>query len=382
MKNHTSPDFSASSEPDLVVPSINRSAFSIVCVNPCSDPRWQQLLHTQKSSVFHSPTWLQVLSDTYGWEMCAYLVLDHTGTPLVLDHTGTPVAGVPFCRVSDMLGTRLVTLPFSDFCDPLVTDSPLWSMLSNKLITEGFPVALRCLHNTLPLSDTQWATSKKARWHGLDLRPSVDEHFRRLPNSCRWHLRRAQREGLTIRRAEREEDMHDFFVLHRGIRKHKYHLLAQPYEFFTNVWRYFLASQQGVLFFVEYQGQVIGSAVFLEWQDSLYYKFSATAPAYLRFGASELLIWEGMQYGKERGLATLDFGLSDWDQEGLINFKRKFATEEKAISFLRYTPAGIPTAQEQETRNLLPHLTDLLTDEAVPDHITERAGALLYRFFA
>jgi CelD/BcsL family acetyltransferase involved in cellulose biosynthesis len=373
MKNHVSPDFSASSEPNLIVPSTTRNTFNVVCVDPRHDPRWQQLLHAQKSSVFHSQAWLHVLSETYGWEMQSYIIIDHAGTP---------VAGVPFCRVSDMLGSRIVSLPFSDFCDPLVTDSTQWSTLSNKLIEEGFPVAFRCVHNTLPLSDPHLTLSKKARWHGLDLQPSVDEHFRQLPNSSRWYIRRAQREGLTLHRAEREEDMHEFFVLHQGVRKRKYHLLAQPYEFFTNVWRHFLASQQGVLFIVRYNEQVIGSAVFLEWQEKLYYKFSATAPAHLRFGASELLIWAGIQYGIERGLTMLDFGLSDWDQEGLINFKRKFATEEKTIAFLRYTPEGIPTSREQETRNLLPHLTDLLTDEAVPDHITERAGALLYRFFA
>jgi hypothetical protein len=30
---------------------------------------------------------------------------------------------------------------------------------------------------------------------------------------------------------------------------------------------------------------------------------------------------------------------------------------------------------------LLDELTRLLTDDAVPDHITERAGSLLYRYF-
>ena len=372
MKNHASPDSSVSFASWSVAPNTCSHATTVVCVDPCYDPRWQQLILSQPSSVFHSPKWMQVLSETYGWEMSAYLIVDPNGTP---------IAGIPFCRLNDMLGKRIVTLPFSDFCDPLVNDSSLWMLLSNKLMEEGDPVTLRCLHNDLPLSDTHLTLHKRARWHGLDLHPSCEEQFKRLSNSCRWRIRRAQREGLTIHRAEHEEEVQDFFVLHRGIRKHKYRLLAQPYYFFTSIWQHFLASGQGTLFFVRYQGKVIGSVVFLEWKDTLYYKFSATAPTYLALGVSELLIWEGIQYGKARGLTTLDFGLSDWDQDGLVNFKRKFATEEKTISFLRYTPEGTPTAQEQEIRSLLPRLTDLLTHEEVPDQISDQAGSLLYRFF-
>ncbi|MGE0822335.1 MAG: lipid II:glycine glycyltransferase FemX [Candidatus Binatia bacterium] len=373
MKSHTSIDFSGKYESNVTVSLVEAESAKIVCLDPCADPRWQQLLERTPSSVFHSPAWLQVLSDTYGWDMRAYILLDPTGQP---------VAGMPFCAVTDLTGKRIVTLPFSDFCDPLVADSETWESFSNRLLQEQCPVMVRCLHSTVPLADTRFAVTKQARWHGLDLRPDCESQLRRLSNSCRWRIRRAQREGMTVQRAEQEEDVREFFALHRGIRKHKYRLLAQPYEFFTNIWRHFLARQTGVLLLARYQGKVIGSVVFLEWQDTLYYKFSASDPAYLSLGISELLIWEGIQYGKARGLTTLDFGLSDWGQDGLIQFKRKFATAEKTISFLRAAPRSEPTLEVQHARELLPVLTALFTDNSVPDEITDRAGEALYRFFA
>jgi hypothetical protein len=73
--------------------------------------------------------------------------------------------------------------------------------------------------------------------------------------------------------------------------------------------------------------------------------------------------------------------LSDWDQEGLLQYKRKFATEEKTISFLRYTPDGAPGDKEKQIRKLLHQLTDLLAHNEVPDEVTEKAGDLLYKFF-
>jgi hypothetical protein len=143
-----------------------------------------------------------------------------------------------------------------------------------------------------------------------------------------------------------------------------------------------LAQQQGVLLFAIYCEQVIGSVLFLEWKDTLYYKFSTSSPDHLSLRPAELLIWHGIQHGKARGLTHLDFGLSDWDQEGLIGFKRKFASEEKIISFLRHVPEGALLPHEQQARSLLPQLTELFTDAAVPDHVTDRAGEILYRFFA
>jgi hypothetical protein len=95
-----------------------------------------------------------------------------------------------------------------------------------------------------------------------------------------------------------------------------------------------------------------------------------------------LLIWEGIQRGKDLGLTYLDFGLSDIEQEGLVRYKRKFGTEEKTISFLRYEPNGGPTPAEKEIRELLGKLTNRFTDHLVPDPITERAGEDLYRLFS
>src|SRR2546430_6069096 len=71
----------------------------IVQVDPRVDPIWQTLADRGGSSVFHSPSWIQVLSETYGWEASAYVVLDDRGEPQ---------AGIPFCRIAeDRKSTRL-----------------------------------------------------------------------------------------------------------------------------------------------------------------------------------------------------------------------------------------------------------------------------------
>ena len=131
-----------------------------------------------------------------------------------------------------------------------------------------------------------------------------------------------------------------------------------------------------------YQGRGVGGTLFLGWKDALFYKFNASDPTHLSLRPNDLIVWEGTALAKAKGFAPLDFGLSDWDQEGLVRFKRKFATDERTISFVRHAPDLAPTRSEQDAQDLLSVATDLLTDAAVSDDVTERAGDQLYRFFA
>jgi CelD/BcsL family acetyltransferase involved in cellulose biosynthesis len=346
---------------------------TIVCVNPCTDPLWQQLVDQSASSIFHTSGWMRVLAETYDFDVQAYIVLGKTGAP---------EAGIPFARIDDIVGERTVTLPFSDYCDPLVSNSHQWSSLAGKLSSEHRPVFVRCLHNCLPLADERFAPTKRAKWHGMDLRSDVNRLWEGLHDSSKRAIRRAQRHEVVVRIARSEEELRAFFELHLQIRKYKYHLLAQPYRFFERLWYQFIEKSNGILLSAFYRDKLIGGILFLEWKDVLYYKFNASAVADLTYRPNDLLIWEGIKYAKAKGCTLLDFGLSDLDQDGLIRFKGKFATEEKTISFLRHVPPGAPTQQGNKTADLLPQLTNLFTEGSVPDHITAKAGKLLYRFFA
>jgi len=344
----------------------------IVGVDPRTDPLWRTLVEQTESSVFHSPSWIQVLTETYGWEASAYVVLDDEGKPR---------AGIPFCRIADIMGERIVALPFSDYCDPLVSDIHGWRFLIDRLLPEQCPITVRCLHNSLPLADERFTLVKQAKWHGLELRPELDDLWNGMHDSTHRAIRKSQREGLVIRLAQSEAELRAFFEMHLKVRKYKFGLLAQPYCFFQNIWRHFVEAQHGFLLLAIYEEKIVAGDFFLEWKNTLYYKFNASLPADLSHRPNDLLIWEGIQRGKARGHTFLDFGLSDLDQEGLVRYKRKFGTEEKIISFLRYAPNGSPTPLEKELRDLLTQLTHRFTDQLVPDPVTERAGEDLYKLF-
>jgi CelD/BcsL family acetyltransferase involved in cellulose biosynthesis len=344
----------------------------IVHLDPRIDPIWHTLAERGASSVFHSPSWIQVLTDTYGWQASAYVVLDDRGEPQ---------AGIPFCRIADMMGERILALPFSDYCDPLVNDQQCWEFLVDCLLPNRCPINLRCLHNNIPLADSRFAVVKQAKWHRLNIQPALERLWDGMHDSTHRAIRKSQREGVQVRMATSDSELRAFFDMHLKIRKYKLGMLAQPFAFFQNIWRHFVEKQNGFLLLALYQDKIVAGDFFLEWKDTLYYKFNASLSTDLSHRPNDLLIWQAIQCGKVRGFDFLDFGLSDIDQEGLVRYKRKFGTEEKIISFLRYAPNGSPSPAERQTRDLLAQLTRRFTDQLVPDLVTEKAGEDLYRLF-
>jgi CelD/BcsL family acetyltransferase involved in cellulose biosynthesis len=342
-------------------------------INPRHDPFWSQLIQSKESDVFHTPQWMNVIEKTYGFKILA---------EVILNSSNTPVAGVQFCMIEDMRGKRMVTFPFSDYCDPIVENMDQWHTLSKPILDENAPYNIRILHNDVILDDPRLEKINRAKWHGIDLQRDLGEIWGALEGSARRAIKKAQRSGVVVHIAEGKEDLRKFFQLHLGIRKNKYRLVAQPYPFFETIWEEFLDKQDGALMLAEYKREFIGGILFLEWKDTLYYKFNASNPAFLSMRPNDLVIWEGIKYGKLKGLKSFDFGISDWDQEGLIRYKRKYASVEKTVSFMRYTPDGWrPSDHSSQIGQLFPKLTDLFTEETVPDNVTEKAGELLYRYF-
>jgi CelD/BcsL family acetyltransferase involved in cellulose biosynthesis len=348
---------------------------SINSVNPLTDVRWQQVVDRYGGSLFHSPAWMRAVADTYDLDIQA-LVL--TG------HDGIPIAGIPFCHIHDYQGERTKVLPFSDYCDPLVTCPQEWQQLADGLLANGQTLTIRCLHSDFPLDDQRFALTNQARWHGLELSQGPGEIWQSIDPATRRSIRRAENEGVVVRQAESEEELRVFFDLHLRVRKYKYRLLAQPYRFFENIWQQFHSTsgeQTMKLMLAVYQGQIIAGAMFLGWKNGIFYKFNASDSTYLTLRPNDLIIWEAIKYAHEHGFGYLDFGLSDWDQAGLIRFKRKFSTEEKVIRFLQSQPSVNHHEGISHVQDILGGVTRLFTDPAVPDAVSEQAGALLYRYF-
>jgi CelD/BcsL family acetyltransferase involved in cellulose biosynthesis len=346
-------------------------AAQVELIDPRTDQAWDRMIRgAEIASVFNSSAWMRTVSETYGLDIQA---------SVARDATGELEGGIAFAVIDDALGPRVRSLPFSDYCDAIASNPELYVAIVESILDMELPTTLRVLRDEWARQSELFEETGAAMWHGTSVLADADEAWARLGGSSRRNIRRAREGGVTVRVGTTLEDVLQFHEMHTSLRKRKYRMLAQPPTFFEAMHRNFSDDDAIFVLFAETTDGIVAGTLFLEWEGTLYYKFNASVETVLR--PNDLLIWAGIECARERGLSFVDFGLSGVDQPGLLRFKAKFANVERRISTLTWRPE-ISISRGEDLSAVLSGLTDLLTEESVPDDVTARAGALLYRYFA
>jgi hypothetical protein len=343
-----------------------------VIEDPIADPRWSELLDKHPAaSVFHSSGWLSALRETYGYE------------PFVVStfSNSTLTNGIVACRVNGWGFRRLVSLPFSDHCDPLVDDpkdlTELLNGLSDQARTGGWrSVELRPRIAAQRFGDAARAcgltTGSEYYLHRLDLRPELPQLFSRMHRSnTQRSIRRAEREGLTYETGTSERLLTSFFRLLRLTRR-RHGLPPQPFSWFRNLVSCMRA--QVAIHVASKDGAPIASMLTLSFKNTMYYKYGGSHAAYHRVGGMPFLFWRVIQDARASGFLELDLGRSDLDQHGLTAFKDHLGATRSTLTYYRYPPRPREAARSEwisrVARGMFAHL---------PDSALDLAGRLVYR---
>jgi hypothetical protein len=341
---------------------------NIHITNPLSDSRWDDLVARHPhASAFHQRGWLEALSRTYGYQ------------PLVL--TSTPADkplsdGIVLCRVSSWItGTRLVSLPFADHCDPLLNDLAELCEFTNWLRAERDCQRWRYVE-IRPLSRIQdedhgLQPSQSFCFHELDLTPGLEQIFRGLhKDSIQRRILRAEREGLWYEAGRSERLVEEFYRL-LLITRRRHHLLPQP-----RLWLKNLVECMGDNIEIRVARKdttPIAAMLTLRHRSSVIYKYGCSDEKLHNLGGMPFLFWKLIEESKALGVAKIDFGRSDLDQESLITFKDKFGATKKLLNYYRY-----PKATEGKSAGWDRHGIRRFFS-VLPDAVSATAGRILYR---
>ncbi len=317
-------------------------------------------------TLFHSEPWRQAVEQTFDVKILEFVP------------TSEPGARAYYSALADIRGERVVSIPFSDFCDPLIETEAGWGEFADHLRSYGRPVTVRPFRNPLAIEDRSFDRATDLLWHGIDLTSGADHIWDGLKSKQRTAIRRAPKAGLSFRFSSRADDLATFHAMHVDLRKTKYRMLAHPLSFFEALHDRF-GDDMVVLLAEEDDGTPVAAMVLFAWNDRWYYKFSASYPRNYRPNAA--MIMAACREGADRGLGMLDLGRSDIDQPGLVQFKQQFATEELVLTTLRWQPDDYDDPIGAEVGRTLAVVTELLTDPSVPNHLTAAGGDLLYRYF-
>lgn len=304
-------------------------------IRPLEDSRWERLVRTHPlASVFHSQSWLDALRRTYGYEPVAYSTTapgENLRNALV------------FCRVeSRYTGRRLVSLPFSDHCDPLVDQAN-----ELKSLVDGVERELHAKQwdyiEMRPLQPFEGVSrlghpSARYTFHHLDLEPDLDTLLVNCHHSSTQRkIQRAHREGLTYVEGSSDTLLDSFYRL-LVITRRRHSVPPQPKLWFRNLRRSF---GEALKIRLTLKGKkVVAGMLTIRYKDALVYKYGGSDARFHNLGAMHLLYWESIRDAKNLGLKTFDLGRSDADQVGLIKFKSRWGAQQSTLTYWRYTETG------------------------------------------
>ncbi len=311
-----------------------------VCrVDPIIDQRWQALIERHRDAgIFHTSGWLEALRRTYGYEPVAYAI--ERGQELV--------NGIPFCRIrSWFTGRRLVSLPFSDHCQPLVESylelKELLSAVQEDAAEQRckyFEIRPLILEEPQVPAEAKVTKNSGALIHRLDLRPSQEDIFRGFHKQVVRKIARSERERVSYEEGRSEELLSKFYRLLLLTRR-RHQLPPQPSLSFKGV---------------------------------VTYKYGCSDASFNPLGGTTLLFWRTIQDAKAEGASDFDLGRSDYETPGLIAFKDHWGAARFPLTYHR-CPA---TPERLSARRPLGTIAKSLIAKA-PDPVLAALGDLLYR---
>lgn len=336
-------------------------------LDPMTDKRWWELVKKHPaSSVFHSPEWLSALHLAYGYEPIVYTTCS-PGSELT--------SGIVFCKVESWLtGRRLVSLPFSDHCDPLLETSVEFDDLLGlvrRRVADGRwgyceirPIRFHPDDSTLLVqSDQYWL-------HTIDLRASIDNIHRNFHYSVRRTIRRAEREAMVYEEGNSERLLGQFYKLFVSTRR-RHHLPPQPLKWFHSLNAVFGAKLKIRVAFKN--DTPVASILTLNHKNTVTYKYGCSDARLHRLGGMALLFWTTIQQAKSAGLEKLDLGRTERNNDGLAAFKEHWGATPSNLCYWRYP--NCPRSHEILWRKII--VGQIVN--AVPDRLLTAMGNLLYR---
>jgi CelD/BcsL family acetyltransferase involved in cellulose biosynthesis len=337
-------------------------------LDPLADARWRALVDGHpRASAFHTPEWLEALRRTYGF------------TPLAYARDGADLSdAILFCGVSSWLtGRRLVSLPFSDHCDPLVDGADALGEVLGRVASDARRRGWRYVQirpRSAAVIADGFGRDESNYLYTIDLGRDLDAIFAAIKKNNRYDIRRAERTGLRPVVGRDQTFVRAYYRLHAMTRSTQ-GVPPQPYAWFENLARC-LDDMLEIHLLLDGDTPIAG-LVTIQFRDQLMLKYSASDPVRDRLGMGKSLVWRSIARAKERGVTTLDWGRCEPHHTGLAQFKERFGAVRSDLVYLR-SPSVPPRRQHSSwfntaARSIAPRL---------PVRVLTAAGRVAYRHVA
>ena len=297
-------------------------------IDPIEFPAWDTLLlRNGNNEFFHTSAWARVLRESYGFRPIYFIQQIQDEIDLLM----------PFVEInSPWTGKRGVSLPFSDQCRAFARQKELIPAAVERVTDHARIAGWKYAEWRDSLFPREIAVEHNSFFvHEIDLTKSEAAIYSSLKDSNRRCIRRALKEGVSIRICHSLDSVQSFYRLNCITRK-RHGLPPQPYVFFRNVFEFLIDNGYGAVVIAVHSGRVVAAAMFFFFGSSALYKYGASDLRFQGLRPNNLLFWEAIRWLKASGRSTLNLGRTELDNPGLLQYKRLWGAAEVLINYHRY----------------------------------------------
>ena len=208
-----------------------------------------------EATPFHHPAWANVLARAYRFESC--------GLALVAGD-GEIEAALPLIRLGGRASRRrAVSLPFTDWCPPLLAPDADRERLGDRLERARHGTGVGSLEVRDELAGGAGYAQDQGYRHVLALGPDVDEQLANVAKKTRYMVRKAEREGVDVRRSNSAADVLEVFYRQHVTTRRRLGVPVQPRRFFEVLARDYIEPGLGFVVIASLGDTPVASAVFL-----------------------------------------------------------------------------------------------------------------------
>jgi len=301
---------------------------SLQIIDPTQYPNWAELLiSTPGSSFFHTSSWAKALKEAYGYTPKYFTEFDDGRISTLL----------PIMEVNSFLtGRRGVSLPFTDYCEPLVSDGINFQEVLDFVLAEGKERNWKYLE-LRSFKDLSLFASPSLTYlgHTLNLSDKEDKIFSNFRDSTKRNIKKAAKQGVEVIKSNSLGHIKEFYRLNCMTRK-QHGLPPQPFSFFEKIYDHIISKNLGLVVLASYEQKTIAGAVYFNFGNKVVYKYGASDISYQDLRANNLVMWEAIKWYSQNGYKSLCFGRTEPDNQGLLQFKAGWGTTEQLINYYKY----------------------------------------------
>jgi hypothetical protein len=297
--------------------------FEIRAVGDDLNHKWDEFVKSsQTGTIFHTLKWIKMI------ERNQPLVLKQLGI-----FFGSELVGILPLFLKRFLFLKVAASPF------VIEDTPY---MGPVIDARHFPNFLLALNDYLNLTKIDFVriTSDQTydnpnrpneryhfitkHTHILDLATTEDTLWKNLEGRCRTAIRKARKSGVTVSLATESSFVKNYYSIIAEVYSAQKMPCPNREAFYHDMWDSFVPNN-ALFLSAEYRNNLIAGVIVILDEKRAYYLNGASKNTFRSLYPSNLLLWEGINIAKKRGVERFDFVGSDIER--LAKFKKSFGGE-------------------------------------------------------